>query len=44
MGAGRTMGPGWLTISTESLAAEEELAYWIAAAMSHNESAAEGRG
>lgn len=44
MGAGRTMGPGWLTVSAESLAAEEELAYWIAAAMSHNESAARGRG
>lgn len=38
MGAGRTMGPGWLSVSAESLDTDEELSFWLTVALEHNRS------
>lgn len=35
MGVGRSMGPGWITVSTEHLD-DESLELWISAALEHN--------
>ncbi|MCI2238029.1 TfoX/Sxy family protein [Paenibacillus sp. TRM 82003] len=32
MGRGRSMGPGWITVDAEVLAAQEDFAYWMQAA------------
>ncbi|GAA2722944.1 TfoX/Sxy family protein [Cellulomonas aerilata] len=29
MGAGRTMGPGWITVTDDGLATDEQIAFWI---------------
>jgi TfoX/Sxy family transcriptional regulator of competence genes len=42
MGTGRSMGPGWLTVSADSIADDERLSFWIGVALEHNESAARG--
>ena len=36
MGAGRRMGPGWITVSSEAIADDECLSFWVDAAMSYN--------
>jgi TfoX/Sxy family transcriptional regulator of competence genes len=36
MGAGRGMGPGWVSVSAASIEAEDNLAFWIDAAMQYN--------
>ncbi|WP_167149826.1 TfoX/Sxy family protein [Actinomyces sp. ZJ308] len=36
MGAGRDMGPGWITVAPETIADDEHLTFWVDAAMSHN--------
>ena len=36
MGAGRTMGPGWIVVSAPSLDSEEQLLFWIEVALAHN--------
>ena len=36
MGAGRVMGPGWITVAPESIADNAHLAFWFNVAMSHN--------
>lgn len=36
MGPGRDMGPGWIEVSAESLAADAELAFWVTTALAHN--------
>lgn len=36
MGAGRTMGPGWISVSATSIAGEEQLSFWIGATLEHN--------
>ena len=36
MGAGRSMGPGWITIKSETIADTGSLSGWVAAAMAHN--------
>lgn len=36
MGAGRTMGPGWVSVAREAIDTEERLASWIDAAMDYN--------
>lgn len=36
MGAGRSMGPGWIEIDATTLADDDELASWIALALAHN--------
>lgn len=37
MGAGRSMGPGWIAVSAESIAGNEQLSFWIDVALEHNE-------
>lgn len=36
MGAGRTMGEGWLAVGIDALAADEDLAFWVDAVMDFN--------
>ncbi|MEE2059750.1 TfoX/Sxy family protein [Rhodococcus artemisiae] len=36
MGAGRTMGPGWVDVAEEAIRGEKCLAYWVGVAMDHN--------
>jgi hypothetical protein avisC_04022 len=36
MGAGRGMGPGWITVAPEAVAADGRLAFWVEVAMRHN--------
>lgn len=36
MGVGRTMGPGWISVSSASIASEKRLSFWIRAALEHN--------
>ncbi len=36
MGAGRTMGPGWIDVAAEAILDDESLSYWVAIAMDHN--------
>ena len=36
MGAGRVMGPGWITVAPEVIADDERLAFWVDVAMSYN--------
>ena len=43
MGNEREMGPGWLTVSSEVIADDEGLAFWVEAAMIHNHTLTEGR-
>lgn len=39
MGTDRIMGPGWLTVASESIVTDERLAFWVGAAMEHNQAA-----
>lgn len=39
MGAGRTMGPGWLAVSAESIASVDQLSFWLGVAMDNNRDA-----
>lgn len=43
MGADRTMGPGWISVSGESVASDERLAFWVDVAREHNRAAAQER-
>jgi len=36
MGAGRTMGLGWISVSAASITSEERLSFWVRAALEHN--------
>ena len=36
MGAGRVMGPGWITVAPEVVADDERLVFWVDVAMSYN--------
>ena len=36
MGAGRDMGPGWITVAPEAIADDERLAFWVNVARDHN--------
>lgn len=36
MGRDRSMGPGWITVTRESIASDERLAFWVGVAMEHN--------
>ncbi len=40
MGAGRTMGKGWLAVDADAVAGEDELAFWLAAALEFNSTTA----
>jgi TfoX/Sxy family transcriptional regulator of competence genes len=43
MGAGRTMGPGWISVSADSITRDERLSFWIGIALERNQSAVRGR-
>jgi TfoX/Sxy family transcriptional regulator of competence genes len=43
MGPGRTMGPGWISVSAESITGDEQLSFWIDVALEHNEATARSR-
>ena len=36
MGAGRSMGEGWIAVDGAALAADEDLGFWIDAVVEHN--------
>lgn len=36
MGAGRDMGPGWIAVSATALTADENLSFWLDAALDYN--------
>jgi TfoX/Sxy family transcriptional regulator of competence genes len=36
MGAGRTMGPGWLCVAEEALATDDDLSFWTEVALEYN--------
>ena len=36
MGAGRSMGPGWITVAATAIADEEQLSYWLDVGHEHN--------
>ena len=36
MGAGRTMGPGWIEVAPEAIAADDRLRFWVDAALEYN--------
>ncbi len=43
MGAGRRpMGPGWISVGQAAISTDEELAFWIGAAMEYNAGTAQG--
>ncbi len=39
MGAGRTMGPGWICVAENAVATDEALSFWIAVALEYNDRA-----
>ena len=43
MGAGRSMGPGWIRVDAQALATEGELQHWIDAALRRRRSTARSR-
>ena len=43
MGAGRGMGPGWITVTPESIADDARLTFWVDAAMRHNRAVTGGQ-
>ena len=43
MGAGRIMGPGWISIAAESITRDELLAFWLDVGMDHNRATADNR-
>lgn len=36
MGAGRDMGPGWITVAADAIADDEALSTWLTAALRYN--------
>ena len=42
MGAGRGMGPGWITVTPEAVADDGRLAFWVEVAMRHNRAITSG--
>ena len=43
MGAGRVMGPGWVTVAPEAIADDGRLAFWVDVAMHHNRAVTGGQ-
>lgn len=37
MGAGRSMGPGWLEVAADALHEDEQLTFWLAAALARQD-------
>lgn len=42
MGAGRSMGPGWVSVCAGSITDDERLSFWIGVALEHHRSAGDG--
>jgi hypothetical protein len=42
MGTGRSMGPGWISVSARTIDADERLAFWLDLALDHNRTTAQG--
>ncbi len=38
MGTGRSMGPGWITVTADHLIDDDSLAFWISIALENNSS------
>ena len=36
MGAGRTMGPGWISVGHDAIDTDQQLAFWLDVAMDFN--------
>jgi hypothetical protein len=36
MGAGRTMGNGWIAVAADSIAGDRDLTFWLNTALEHN--------
>ncbi len=43
MGAGRSMGPGWVSVSAQSIDPDEELSFWLTVALDYNQATARRR-
>ena len=43
MGAGRVMGPGWITVAPETIADDGRLTFWVDVAMRHNRAVTGGQ-
>lgn len=43
MGAGRSMGPGWISVSAQSIDTNEDLSFWLTAALDYNQATAGNR-
>ena len=43
MRAGRGMGPGWITVTPESIADDARLTFWVDMAMRHNHAITSGQ-
>ncbi len=37
MGAGRSMGPGWISVAAESITNDQQLAFWLDVALEYNQ-------
>nr|WP_284711077.1 TfoX/Sxy family protein [Brevibacterium sp. XM4083] len=44
MGAGRTMGPGWIEVAATALEREADLTRWVGLALEHNRAVSGTRG
>lgn len=44
MGAGRVMGPGWITVSPEAVVDGDALSFWLDAALEYNRAVHDGAG
>jgi TfoX/Sxy family transcriptional regulator of competence genes len=44
MGAGRSMGPGWVTVAPSAVADDDGLSSWLDLALEHRRAVAEGSG
>ncbi len=44
MGAGRSMGAGWISVSADAIADDGRLRFWLDAARSHNRTSAKSSG
>lgn len=40
MGAGRSMGPGWIEVGADAIAGEDRLSFWISVALARRRAAA----
>ncbi|MPZ53840.1 MAG: hypothetical protein GEU79_14095 [Acidimicrobiia bacterium] len=41
MGTGRSMGPGWISVTEEAIASDEQLSWWLDIGMDYNRAVTE---